>query len=125
MITNRLRKMRQSTAALLNSALGDNMSERGSFVTEFIYCQECLKAAMSVLLSKDKYLMATLIPHWNGGEVPLPVIAGKVGGLSPGEELITFEHDLIPKLERSICHKMRIAVLAESGEKIFNISPNT
>jgi len=100
------------------------MSERGSFVAEFIYCKNRLNAVKAVLLSSNKYLMSIEIPHWNGGTEPLPIIAGKIGGLYAGEELNTFEFEFIPEIENSICHVIRIAVLAEKGEKIFKISPN-
>jgi hypothetical protein len=46
----------------------------------------------------------------------LPVIAGKIGGISPGDEHHTMEFDLRPKLDRLLCHPVRIAVLAENGE---------
>ena len=101
------------------------MSERGSFITEFFYCDKCLSAVKSVLLSSEKFLMSVEIPHWNGGDKPLPIIAGKVGGLYFGEELDTFRYELIPKIKSEICHEIRIAVIAEQGEEIFKISPTT
>ena len=101
------------------------MSERGSFVTEYIGCDKCFKAAKGVLLLREKYLCSTVVPHWNAAnEGPeLPIIAGKVGGLYRGEELDTFEHELVPALEAVLCHQMRIAVLAEGGERIFTVMP--
>ena len=99
------------------------MSERGSFVTEYIYCDKCLEAAKRVLLQDSKYLKGVVIPMWGGGVGELPIIAGKVGGLYKGEELVTFENELIPELEKVICHPLRIAVLAESGEQIFTTNP--
>lgn len=40
------------------------MSERGSFVTEYIYCDRCFAAAWSVLGGHTKELMATRVPAW-------------------------------------------------------------
>ena len=100
------------------------MSERGSFVTEYIYCGACFEATKSVLLSDSKYLKGITIPHWSGSEGgEIQIIAGKIGGLYAGEELNTFEFLLIPQLADQLCHPMRIAVLAEAGERIFTILP--
>jgi len=103
------------------------MSERGSFVTEYIYCPKCFEAAKGVLLARDKYLCSIAIPHWDEfsrNEGPeLPIIAGKIGGLGEGEELITFEFDINEKLSEVLCHPMRIAVLADSDERFFIVVP--
>lgn len=101
------------------------MSERGSFVTEYVSCTKCFDAAKSILLHREKYLCSVVVPHWNAAsEGPeLPIIAGKVGGLYRGDELDTFEHDLALVLEAVLCHPMRIAVLAETGERIVTVTP--
>jgi len=100
------------------------MSERGSFITEFIYCKKCLDGVRTVLTGNKKYLNSIEIPHWNGFDIPHPIIAGKIGGLYPGEELVTFEYEFIPQIKEVICHELRIAVVAQCGEKIFTIDPN-
>lgn len=101
------------------------MSERGSFVTEYIYCDECLKAVAGVLLKDGKYLRGIQVPSWSGGLLGvLPIIAGKVGGLSRCEEIAYFRDELCPQIEKAICHPVRIAVLAECGQKIFNLRPH-
>lgn len=99
------------------------MSDRGSFITEYIYCDDCFRAAKSVLIGNGKHLHSTTIPHWAFDGKENPIIAGRIGGLFAGEELQTMECELIPKLERLICHKIRIAVLAEEGERIFTAIP--
>lgn len=101
------------------------MSERGSFVTEYLYCEQCFKAAKKVLSGSDKYFTGIAIPSWNQDSdvQELPIIAGKIGGLYPGEELDTFKAKLVPALAEVICHPLRIAVIAEQGEKIFTINP--
>jgi len=101
------------------------MSERGSFVTEYMYCDECFKAAKAVLLGFEKHLCSVPIPSWEGGGKELPIIAGKIGGLYENEELYTFESEFKPKLEKVLCkdHGIRIAILPDSGEsKVMYVS---
>ena len=97
------------------------MSERGSFVTEYIYCNECFEAAKKILLGREKYLCSAIIPSWC--DQTIPIIAGKVGGMYRGEEIDTFKKEYIPELEKIICHPMRIAILAEIGQEIITIEP--
>ena len=92
------------------------MSERGSFVTEYIYCEKCFAKAKKILYRKDKQLYGTAIKG-------LPIIAGKVGGTHSGDELNEFFNTIIPDIEEIICHNVRIAVIAESGENIFTATP--
>ncbi len=100
------------------------MSERGSFVTEYIYCPICLNATKLILIRRDKYLCSTALPYLNDF-TNLPIIAGKIGGIYAGEEFITFELEIIPLLEEALCHEIKIAVLSESkGGKIFTVIPN-
>lgn len=99
------------------------MSERGSFITEYIYCPECFEQAKKVLLMQEKYLCSQILDSWSSGNITMPIIAGKIGGLYCGEELDTFIGELIPAIEALICHSMRIAVLAETGERIFFLVP--
>ena len=99
------------------------MSDRGSFVTEFIYCAECLAACKAVLLSRDKHLCSVVIPT-PSGQGDCPIIAGKIAGLSSGEELITMEFELKPKLDDTLCHPVRVSVLAENGQsRVFVCGP--
>ena len=99
------------------------MSERGSFVTEYIHCSKCLSSAKAVLLGNDKYLCSTTIPTWDGTGAELPIIAGKIGGLYAGEELDTFDIYLADELSKVLCHPLRVAVLAEQGGRIFTVNP--
>lgn len=101
------------------------MSERGSFVTEYIFCPKCLKAVKEILLCKSKWLCSQQIDTWDSIRNPIPIVAGKVGGLYSNEELIDFSEIYIPALSKLICHPLRIAVLAENGERIFRIEPVT
>ena len=107
------------------------MSQRGSFVTEYIYCSKCLEAAKKVLLSDEKYLNSQQILSWEGDGSYLPIIAGKLGGSYSGQELIDFEYYYAKDLAKEICCPMRVAVIAETDvnekncrEKIFYIKPN-
>jgi len=92
------------------------MSERGSFVTQYIYCQECFQALQKVLCKEPgKYLAATALPSWDDNG-PLLIIAGKVGGGYAGEERWKFDEELRGKIEAVICHPVRISVLPEDDE---------
>lgn len=99
------------------------MSERGSFVTQYVYCGKCFKALKKILIQDHKYHSAISLPGWTGLNGGLPIIAGKIGGLYAGEEIHTFEDELVPSLAPKLCHAVRIAVLAEQGEKILTIQP--
>ena len=100
------------------------MSDRGSFVTEYIYCRKCFEAAKTILIGQEKYLTSTTIPHWSPDQEELPIIAGKIGGQYSGEEIDTFKYQFIPQLEDVICCRLRIAVLAEEGEEILFAVPS-
>ena len=99
------------------------MSERGSFMTDYIYCSQCLKALKLILCEKTKSLCGSQLPSWQTGK-RLPIIAGKIGGSYFGEEIHIFESELIPKIKSIICHHVRIVVFADNGDaKIFTLEP--
>jgi len=102
------------------------MSERGSFVTEYVYCPKCFEALRAELVRDDKFLKGVVIPGWGDIGHELPIIAGKIGGLSSGEEILDMENDIGWRLDQTLCHRVRIAVLADSGEsKIVECGPET
>lgn len=95
------------------------MSERGSFVTEYIYCAACFGVVRAALCGdRHKYLCAGPVPTWIKGGDPFPIIAGKIGGLYSGEEIHSMQN-YIREFSRELCHDVRIAVLAESGQEIL------
>lgn len=99
------------------------MSEKGSFVTEYIYCVKCLEAAKAVLVADGKFLRGVAIPGWQG-HADLPIVAGKIGGLSSGEEIWDFPNSYGEEIAAAICHEMRITVLADNGDcEIFLLRP--
>lgn len=91
------------------------MSQRGSFVTEYLYCAKCFEAVKHVLLEHDKSLCSVVVPHWNTSKegAELPIIAGKIGHSFSAAHAMEF--DLAPELARVICHPVRIAVLDDVG----------
>lgn len=100
------------------------MSERGSFVTEYVHCGRCFAILREVLVSHDKFLKGIVIPSWRDGD-DLPIIAGKIGSLGANEEFIVMEYELAPQFEERLCHPVRIAVLADSGEsRVFVYGPS-
>ena len=95
------------------------MSERGSFITEFIYCDSCLETCRDVLCHKNKHLYGVEIQGAFSGK---RIIAGRIGELYPGGELVRMEFELISLLESRLCHSVRIAVLADNGEsRVFTV----
>ena len=89
------------------------MSERGSFVTQFCYCDICVRALESALASRCK----------NVTVIRGSIVAGYVSGGGPGDEIIDF-NDCADAIAAVICHPVRIAVIAEQGEALFRIQPN-
>ncbi len=88
------------------------MSERGSFVSEFFYCEECSKAfqkALSESLSGEFSVIA-------GGKI----VAGSITASFDKGEILNMELYVIPKIKP--CHDFKIAVLAEGGEKVLEVS---
>ena len=59
------------------------------------------------------------------GTTDLPIIAGKIGGGYPCEEIDDFYNKYAPELAKTICHKLRVAVIPESKDKwtVFTIHP--
>ncbi len=104
------------------------MSDRGSFVTEYIYCRDCLAVARDVLCRSEKYWDGSPVEcttSMNGDE-PYPIIAGKVGsGGGWAEEVYELENDLMPEMAKRVCHPIRIAIIPETkdSEKIVTVYP--
>lgn len=102
------------------------MSERGSFVTgNLYYCNKCFDGLQKILaVDQDKYLCGRTIQSHRPDEM-LSIIAGKVGGLGPEDELMFFNYKIRKQIEKAICHHVRIAVLADSGtSEVFTYSPS-
>ncbi|MDO8671226.1 MAG: hypothetical protein Q7O66_07315 [Dehalococcoidia bacterium] len=93
------------------------MSERGSFVTEYMGCDECFRRMRVVLEKNGKFLKGVVIPPWEGYPGAfLPILVGKIGGGYPGEEWYYIMCELFTK-ENAPCHPVRIAVLTEAPEE--------
>lgn len=94
------------------------MSQRGSFVTQYIYCDKCFQAAKKVLLAANSELCSTTIPNWStDGGPELPIIAGKIG--HQWSEAHAFEQEILPELDKVICHPLRVAILEEDGATVY------
>ena len=83
------------------------MSERSSFVTEYIYCPKCFEAMKALMIGEDdKYFTARIIGDF-------PIIAGKVGTTAPGLEWDTL-NDVLDDAHKTgapwPCHSVAIAV---------------
>lgn len=109
------------------------MSERGSFVTQFIYCTGCLERMQAVLVGNvehgphGKYLIGERvqgIDRQTGRVYQLSIIAGKLGSCGPGDDLIMFQFDLFAP-QNAPCHPVRVALLADSGvSQIVRVMPD-
>lgn len=82
------------------------MSERGSFVTEFIYCEKCFNAVSNFFKTQPQCFPTQIFSR--------NIIAGYISDLMPGGEILVMEDEFKDKIEKLICHKIRIAVLAEN-----------
>ena len=98
------------------------MSERGSFVTQFMYCDKCLEKMKEVLIQDHKYLKGIQIEGWKTEDgrrmKSMPIIAGKIGGLYSSEELCEFQFKLFNK-ENAPCHEVICAVIPDNGTPQF------
>ena len=93
------------------------MSERSSFVTEYIYCSKCFEAAKAILSGDEKYLCAGQVKGYQLSPDGLPIVAGKHGGLGAKDDWGHFQK-LMRRLSERICHPMRVAFIPESGPAI-------
>jgi len=91
------------------------MSERGSFVTEYIYCKDCVEAVRQVFssLEQGKWFYSVQVIQ---GLYPQPIFAGRIGESWMGGETVAFETEILPELNMVVCHEVRIVVIPESGE---------
>lgn len=102
------------------------MSERGSFITEYIYCRACATAVRKALLEQrdmGKFFSVADASKFNDSDGAPRITAGRIGGLHAGEELEDFEAYYAPAIAAVICHPVRVAVIAESGQRIYFIQP--
>ena len=113
------------------------MSERGSFTTQYIYCDRCYEAVREVLVSDDKYLRGVPIPMWGEGQRTgvgfgddnhpreLPIVAGKIGGLYAGEEKYAML-ELLAEIKPNLCpgHSIIVGVIPDSSEPVFYNTDN-
>lgn len=87
------------------------MPQRGTFVTDYIYCGRCRDAVAEVLqVDSDS--------GWFYGRAldPDHIIAGLIKGDSPGDEVAMMKSRHAPVLAAAICHPLRLAVLGENGD---------
>lgn len=100
------------------------MSERGSFVTEWMYCDRCFRCVKEVLEQSEKHLTGIAIPWPHDNNLEMPIVAGRIGGLYQGEEIDAMKELITDQLEPILCHAVRIAVLSEQDEVILVANPS-
>jgi hypothetical protein len=103
---------------------GVAMSERGTFVTQYIYCPNCLEAVRNCFRKHEagKWFHAIQI---NMDLYPYPIFAGRISESWPGGEVFEFETEILPALEACICHPVRVVVMPENGDaRTFTANPS-
>lgn len=94
------------------------MSQRGSFISEFIYCDKCIDVLHDAL---------------HGYKLVRGIVGGFIGGLYLGEEAYMMEN-ILGRMADRLCHEARVIVMPEScppvlltvkdGEVIAKAWPN-
>lgn len=97
------------------------MSERGTWLSSRIYCEKCRKGFTRFLDSSGAHFPP--YRHWSGMQFAPGAFCGEIGGLYAGEELHDWEYELLEALGKEICHPIRIAVLADEGQRIYEVRP--
>lgn len=87
------------------------MSERGSFVTEYIYCKQCCEM-----------MWRTFCHHLEDPVRTRRIVGGFIGGLYNGEELHAMEA-ILTSVGPQLCHAVRVIVLADSDQAMFIVQP--
>lgn len=94
------------------------MSQRGSFVSEYVYCRECFNKLKEVLLDNDKYCTSLVIPSSFPDDDELTIIAGKVGSTWDGGEVVEIKERLA-NIAPDRCHAMTVVVLPEGNPPVI------
>ena len=96
------------------------MSERGSYVTQFMYRDEEERGRIKVALGN-----AALNPMDVGGDDKILAGFYRVLPGYPGEELVDFEYKIAPRLAKELSKALRVAVLCDEKEgAIFCVYPD-
>lgn len=96
------------------------MSERGTWITEHIYCAQCVERFQKFL--DESGCLTDANKYWSYVKSSPWSFAGRISGLYAGEELHDWEN-MAEDLQKILCHNMRIAVLAENGSEVFTVKP--
>jgi len=92
------------------------VSERGSFATQLMYCDECRNRLKKVLCIGHKYLDGQLICEDR-------IIAGKLGSCGPGSDVAMFKYELFNE-ENAPCHPVRVALIPDTMDaEIVVVTP--
>ena len=89
------------------------MSERCSFVTEFIYCDKCFD---SLIVNMERLREEKFFEPFRNGR--FNIISGKIGGLFDGNSFLRIE-ELADDLSHNLCHDVRVVVVSEETSRNF------
>lgn len=98
------------------------MSERGSFITQYVYCGKCWRALLAALPSPTKWLAARPIVGYNNNE-EIEILAGKIGGTSTEDILYELEAYLAGIASKLCCPLEVVAVTDDSRYIVYTVKP--
>lgn len=92
------------------------MSERSSFVSEYIYNNNDYNILIEHLKKQENYkhfaISESCIIEYNGVKCIIPLISGKIGGLTPNHEYMILEEELFGIITES---DIKFIIICESG----------
>lgn len=102
------------------------MSERWSFVSEYIYCNDCAKAVHKVMQEMYGVGPDELTDNyrcWDKLGEHGSIVVGFGGGLCV-QDSKDWMNELIAKVTKKACHRIRFAALYDNeGQELFNAAP--
>jgi len=100
------------------------VSERGSWMTQFMYRDEEERGRIRVALANAALNPESVMDV--GGDNKILAGFYKLKPGYPGEEVVSFQHRVGPGLARELSKPLRVAVLcdAKNGGAIFRVHPS-
>lgn len=92
------------------------MSNMGSFATSVIYCPRCLSVAICHIHSESTRI-------YQSKQSGQSIVTGVTKDNIPENEYRAFE-EIAETLRKECCHSIRLALMTEEGDTIFQIDPD-
>ena len=103
--------------------------EKGSFITQYIECKDCLKHIRNIFLKHQNNNMSLIdvpFPKIKGMDMKLtPIISGYISMPEHLNVLAFFDNSIREDMEVDLCMPLNIAILSVStiGHEIINYLP--